>query len=161
MSEQQESIDTEETPEAPPTMEELTSTNAFQRKYHKVLIELDALHRGSFDSDEAGEVAGLCLLAQAALITQQSSAEVSAKSLKRDIDFKKAEVYLELRNNPPDGNKKLTETALTNMVTQDAGVQDKCKEQAEAEKEAKEYTNILALLKDAHITFRAMVKKGV
>ena len=160
MNEQVPETNVEES-EAPPTMEELTSVDAFRTKYHKALVELDALHRGAFDSDEAGEVAGLCLLAQSALVSQLSSAEVCAKSFKRDIEFKKAEVYLELRSNPPKEEKKLTEVALTNMVAQDARVHELYQKQFQAEKEAKDFANILAILKDAHITFRAMVKKGV
>ncbi len=99
------------------------------------------------------------MLAIAALIPQQSAVELRARSLKRDIDFKKAEVYLKLRNDPPDG-KKLTEAALTNMVIIDQDVNSLYKEQGQAEKEVKELTNVLALLKDAHIMFRALIKKG-
>jgi len=140
-------------------IEALTSLTAFHRTYRKVRVELDALHKGHYDEAESQSSASLCLLSMAALIPQQSAAELRARSLKRDIDFKKAEVYLEMRNSPPDG-KKLTEAALTSMVTKDQDVHQLYLEQGQAEKEAKELNNVLALLKDAHITFRALVKKG-
>jgi hypothetical protein len=139
----------------------LTSVEAFKRTYHKVLIELDALHKGAFDNDGAESVAALCLLSQGALIASQAAAELRAKSLKGDIEFKKAEVYLELRKNPPDGDKKTTETALNNMVIRNQAVHALTLDQFQAEKESKELANILSMLKDAHLTFRALIKRGI
>lgn len=146
-------------PEPDDGVADLVSVEAFNRTRRKALKALDELHQGIFDEAEAQNAASLCLLCIAALIPQQSAAELRARSFKRDIDFKKAEVYLRLRNNPPDG-KKPTETALTNMVIVDPDVTELYKGQGQAEKEVKELTNVLALLKDAHIMFRALIKKG-
>ena len=131
----------------------------FQKNYDKVLEELDVLHRGVYDSDEGTQTAALCLLTQAPLIKIQAAAELRAKSLKRDIEFTRASVYARLRANPPDG-KKVTDTALKQLVEQDSEVHQLYQEQNTAEKEARELANVLALLRDAHITFRSIAKKG-
>ena len=131
---------------------------AFVRRYNKLLAQLDELHRGVFDDTAADEAAALALLAQAAGIKQLANAEARAKGLKRDIDFAKAKVYADLKKNPPDG-KKLTEPALAAAVTVDEKVQKVITDHIDAEKEFKEVSNILDLLRDAHITFRGIGKK--
>lgn len=133
---------------------------SFQDLYNKVLVELDALHKGIFDESEAMNVAALCLLAQNKLLRLLSAAEFRARSLKRDIDFAKADAYLRHRA-PGDDGKKPTENAISALVNKDDEVHRCYSEQNNAEKEAKELANILALLKDAHITFRSLNKKGV
>lgn len=138
----------------------LLSVSAFKEKYSKVLIELDALHRGVFDEADAEAVAALCLLAQAALINIQATAEFTARALKRDIDFAKAEAYSRFKSATVDG-KKPTDTALTMLVNKDEKVSKVYSEQNKAEKESGELKNILALLKDAHLIFRAMTKRNV
>lgn len=129
----------------------------FKLKYAKILDELDVLHRGVYDPTDAEQTAALCLLAQALLIRVQASAEFRARSLKRDIDFVKAEAYARIREQHT--GKKITETAIVQLVNKDAEVHNAYHEQNRAEREAKELTNILALLKDAHITFRTFAKK--
>lgn len=131
----------------------------FKKLYNKVLEELDTLYRGVYDPSEAAQTAALCLLAQAALIRMQATAELNARGLKRDIDFAKAEVYFEIKKNADPG-KKLTDKALDHLVNKNDRVHKLYQEQNQAEKEAKEWNNILSLLKDAHITFRSFAKKG-
>jgi len=131
----------------------------FQQKYHLVLNELDSLHKGSFDEEEASQMAALCLLSQAALLADLAAADLRSRSLKRDIDFAKATAYAEIKSNPPDG-KKVTEAALANLIVKDDEVRRITKEQTEAERDYKHLANIHALLKEAHITFRG-IKKGV
>jgi hypothetical protein len=144
----------------PKEIETLTSVETFNKRYHKALVELDSLYRGTFDETEADSAAALCLLSQAALVQVLASAEFKARSLKRDIDFAKAEAYSNIKGNPPDG-KKVTEAALTQLIIKDPEVQRLGRDQNLAEKEAKELSNILSILKDAHITFRSLSKKGV
>ena len=132
----------------------------FHDNYRKVLGELDTLYRGVYDPDDGLNTASLCLLTQASLIRIQASAELKAKSLKRDIDFAKAEAYATLKTSPPPGEKKPSEAALAQLINKDPKVHQLSMEQAVAEREAKELANILALLKDAHITFRSLAKKG-
>ena len=141
-------------------MESILSVDSFNKTYRKVLVELDALYKGVFDQAEAERIAALCLLSQASLAAQLSAAEHRAKTFKREIEFKRALVYLEFRNNPPDG-KKVTETSLENLVVCNAEVQELYSNQNIAEKEAKEYASVMAILKDAHITFRTLIKRGV
>lgn len=129
----------------------------FETNYQKVLKELDVLYNGTFDADEGAQIAALCLLTQAPLIKIQASAELRARGLKRDIEFKKAEVYSDIRKNTTG---KLTESALQQQINQNADIHKLYQEQNDAEREAKELSNILALLKDAHITFRSIAKKG-
>jgi hypothetical protein len=131
---------------------------SFQGFYDKVIAELDVLYRGVFDSDEGNQAAALCLLAQAPLIKIQAAAEFRARSLKRDIDFKKAEVYSKLKSE--NSGKKMTEAALQQLLNQDLDIHQLYDDQNKAEKEAKELANILSLLRDAHITFRSIAKKG-
>lgn len=138
--------------------EEQTEASQFDKLYSKVLEELDVLHRGVYDPTEAVQTAALCLLSQAPLIRIIGSAELRAKSLKRDVEFEKAQVYLSLKKDPPSEVKKLTEETLKQLVTQNKNVQKLILDQAQAEKEVKELINILALIRDAHITFRTVSK---
>jgi len=145
-----------------PTSDEaraLVSEEAFNKNYNKVLLELDALHRGVFDESEADSIAALCLLTQVGLLKAHASAEALARGLKRDIDFAKADAYYNLRQKPVDG-KKLAEAALAQLVLRDDEVNRLYKEQNVAEKEAREFTNLLNVFRDAHITFRT-IKRGV
>lgn len=136
----------------------MSEENLFEKYYDKVLEELDVLYQGVYDPQDAAKTAALCLLAQASLIKIQSSADLRARTLKRDIDFAKAEVYHKIKAQA--GDKKLTEVALTHLINSDDSVHKVIQEQNVAEKEAKEMTNLLALLKDAHITFRSFAKTG-
>ena len=139
-------------------IEEQTLLGKFQLNYEKVLAELDVLYRGVYDADEGSQTAALCLLTQAPLIKVQAAADLKARSLKRDIDFKKAEVYAQLK--AEHVGKKIADVALQQLVAKDVDIHRLYLRQSEAEREAKELTNILALLKDAHITFRSIAKKG-
>lgn len=140
--------------------QEKTLQESFESFYEKVIQELDVLYRGVFDQDEATQAAALCLLTQAPLIKIQAVAEFRARSLKRDIDFKKAQVYARLRSDKTPDGKKMTDTAAAQLLNQDPDIHKLYDEQNKAEKEAKELSNILSLLKDAHITFRSIAKKG-
>lgn len=132
----------------------------FEEVYDKVLIELDTLHKGVFDEDEASSRAAMCLIAQASLLSALASADLRARSLKRDIDFAKADAYARLKKTPSEDGKKVTESALAQLVIKDEEVRRISVEQSEAERDYKHLSNILALLRDAHITFRS-IKKGV
>lgn len=143
-----------------PTQEEVDELlGSFQRKYNVVLKQLDSLYRGHFDEDEAPSMAAMCLITQASLLSELSAADLESRSLKRDIDFAKADAYAQIKSNPLDG-KKVTETALAQLVINDSEVKRITKEQTEAEKRYKHLANIHALLKEAHITFRS-IRKGV
>jgi len=132
---------------------------SFNTNYKKVLDSLDELHRGSiFDADDSMQIAALCLITQSALIRVQADAEFRARSLKRDIDFAKAAVYARLKQDSPD--KKITESSLTQLVNIDSDVHRLYQDQNVAEREAKELGNVLLLLRDAHVTFRSIAKKG-
>jgi len=131
----------------------------FEEKYHKVLKQLDSLSNGTFDEDEAHSVAASCLLAQAALLSDLASFDLKSRALKRDIDFAKATAYSNLKTNPPDG-KKVTESALSQLIAIDSEVKRITQEQNIAERDYKHLANIHALLKEAHLTFRS-IKKGV
>lgn len=133
--------------------------DGFDEKYLKVLKQLDSLASGTFDEDDAPSMAAACLLAQAALLTDLASFDLKSRALKRDIDFAKATSYSELKTNPPDG-KKVTETALSQLITIDPEVKRITHEQNIAERDYKHLANIHALLKEAHLTFRS-IKKGV
>jgi hypothetical protein len=130
---------------------------SFEDKYHKVLSELDSVYRGTFDEDEASSMSAMCLITQAALFAELSSADLRTRALKRDIDFAKAKAYESIKNTPAE--KKVTESALAQLIIKDTEVQRLTKEQNEAETEYKHLANIHALLKEAHITFR-LIKKG-
>ena len=139
-------------------IEALTSVKAFKDRYNKVLVELDALYRGVFDETEADNVAALCLLGQAPLARILAEAEFKARSLKRDIEFAKADAWIKLKTDPP-GGKKIAVTEAPIILNKDEEIQRLSREQNLAEKEAKELSTILALLKDAHITFR-LIKRS-
>lgn len=131
----------------------------FGDKYNKVLKELDSLSSGTFDEEESSAKAALCLLTQAALLADLASADLRSRALKRDIDFAKATAYSDLKSNPPDG-KKVTESALSQLIIIDPEVKRITHEQNIAERDYKQLSNIYALLKEAHLTFRS-IKKGV
>lgn len=139
----------------------MTVQEKFQEQYDKILKELDNLSRGHYDTDDAKHTSALCLLASSNLIKIQSNFDLEARSLKRDIDFAKANVYCREKGKAPStGPGKITDTALNQMVTKDEEVVELYKKQLKAEKESKELANVLELLKDAHITFRLFSKKG-
>lgn len=131
----------------------------FNERYNKVLTELDSLASGTFDEDEAPNMAAMCLLAQASLLSDLAAADLRSRALKRDIDFAKANAYSELKINPPDG-KKVTESALAQLIIKDPEVRRISNEQNLAERDYKQLSNIHALLKEAHLTFRS-IRKGV
>lgn len=146
------------------TKKDDNSASHFKRLYEKVLVELDVLYRGVYDPTDAEQTAALCLLAQAPLIRIQAVSEFRARALKRDIDFAKAEAYSNIRKeyhnkDPKDREQKLTEAYINQLINKDDKVHNLYQEQNMAEREAKELTNVLALLKDAHITFRSYAKK--
>jgi hypothetical protein len=129
----------------------------FKSKYYIVLHELDKLYQGVFDETEAPGMAAMCLIAQASLFSVLSASEFQARALKRDIEFAKAEAFSKLKQQ--DG-KKMTDALVTQLVTKDDEVKRISLELNQAEREAKELANILALLKEAHLTFRS-IKKGI
>lgn len=139
-------------------VEELLSN--FEDKYHKVLLELDSLSRGTFDEDEAPNMAAMCLITQAALLSDLAAADLRSRALKRDIDFAKATAYSNIKDSPHDG-KKVTESALAQLIITDAEVRRISNEQNLAERDYKHLSNIHALLKEAHLTFRSIKKVGV
>jgi len=127
----------------------------FEEKYHRILLVLDKLHRGTFDEDDSTAMAAACLIAQAALLSDLASADLRSRALKRDIDFAKANAYSQLKNTTVDG-KKVTESALSQLILKDDDVRRISIEQTEAERDYKNLTNIHALLKEAHLTFRSI-----
>lgn len=133
--------------------------NNFEEKYHRVLLKLDSLHRGTFDEDDAPSMAALCLIAQAALLQELAAFDLKSRALKRDIDFAKANAYSNLKNASIDG-KKVTDTALAHLIMKDEEVRRVTIEQNEAERDYKHLSNIHALLKEAHLTFRSL-KRGI
>ena len=132
---------------------------AFQTRYAKLLDKLDQLERGVFDDTEGDEAAALALLTEAALIRQLSQAEARSKTYKRDVDFAKAKAYSKLKKSPPEG-KKLTEVALAHAVNQEAEVIESYDQYVDMERQFKEFNNLLSLIKDTHITFRGIGRKG-
>jgi hypothetical protein len=134
-------------------------TTDFESKYHKVLKALDSLSNGTFHEDDASSLAAFCLITQAALNAELSSAEFKVRAIKRDIDFAKAEAYIKLKSDKKEG-KRMTEVELSQLLVLDPEVQKLSKEQNTAEKDAKDLATIYALLKEAHLTFRS-IKKGV
>lgn len=130
----------------------------FAEKYQKVLEQLDSLSSGTFDEDDAPNMAAMCLIAQASLFADLASADLRSRALKRDIDFAKAKAFADIKQNP-DG-KKPTDALVQNLVNKDEEVRRISLEQNYAERDYKQLSNIHALLKEAHLTFRS-IKKGV
>lgn len=141
--------------------EENESIKEFQDYYAKVIDELDVLNRGVYDTSDAEQTAALCLLAQSKLIPVLGIAEFRARGLKRDIEFSKAEAYANIREDLLNKKEKATDAAVKQLIERDSEVHKLYYEQNSAEKEAKELLNLLLLLRDAHITFRAHAKKEV
>ena len=137
---------------------EIISTEAFQKNYKKILVELDEMHRGVFDDSESENLAAACLLTEAALTKELAAAEHRSRALKRDIEFAKAKAYSVLKDKKEEG-KRVTEAALAIYVSMDPEVNSLYEKQNTAEKEAKEYSIIMGILKDAHLLFRAKTKK--
>jgi hypothetical protein len=127
----------------------------FEAKYHKVLLKLDSLAKGTFDEDDATGVAAMCLIAQASLFSDLAAADLRSRALKRDIEFAKATAYSNIKGVSIDG-KKVTESALAQLILNDVDVKRISHEQNIAEKDYKNLSNILALLKEAHLTFRSI-----
>lgn len=137
-----------------------TAESTFNERYNRVLEELRALDAGQFDDTEAKNVAALCLRAQLALSKAQTSAEARGKALKKNVEFEKASAYLKFKKDPPKDLGKMTEATLNALVNSDEKVNEIINQQIEAERQAKDYTNILNVLANAHVTFRTLIKKG-
>lgn len=151
---------TEQTPDLPGQNSQIDELlGDFAEKYHKVLEQLDSLSSGTFDEDDAPAMAAMCLIAQASLLADLASADLRSRALKRDIDFAKAKAFADLKQNPPDG-KKPTDALVQNLVNKDEEVRRISLEQNYAERDYKQLSNIHALLKEAHLTFRS-IRKGV
>ena len=127
----------------------------FEKKYDRVLYQLNELYHGRFIEDDAPSMSGFCLLAQSALFDEMKSADVRARSLKSDVELKKSEVYHKLKSSKSDGGK-VTETALAQLVTVDPSVNAAIKAYIEADAEFDTLVNFHNLLKEAHITFRSI-----
>lgn len=140
-------------------IEEHVSPSAFEERYYRVLEELKALDSGTFDDTEAKALAAACLRTQVIVSKLQTEADARAKMLKKDVDFEKASVYLRMKKNPPK-DLKLTDEGLKQAMNADDKVLEIIKEQIEAEKEAKDLSNLLNILANAHVTFREIFKKG-
>lgn len=140
-----------------PSEELIEEHQGFKKVYAKVLKELDVLSEGVYNPSDAEKTAALCLLAEARLIRLQAFAEYQARHLKRDIDFIKAEVYSEVREEHK--GQRISEENVKQKVNQDKRVHKIYQEQNLKERESKELTNLLSLLRDAHYTFRSCAKK--
>ncbi len=134
----------------------MSEKETFEQQYEKILKELDVMNRGVYDPSDAAQAAALCLLAQASLLSKQAAADFRARSLKRDIEFKKSEVYFQARQN---AEGKVTEASITQKVVGNSEVHQAYDDWNQAEREAKELTNIFNILKEAHIMFRGFSKK--
>lgn len=151
---------TEQIPPLPGQTEKIDELlGDFGDKYHTVLLQLDSLASGTFDEDEAPNMAAMCLLAQASLLSDLAASDLRSRALKRDIDFAKAKAFADIKQNPADG-KKPTDALVQNLVNQDEDVRRISNEQNIAERDYKQLSNIHALLKEAHLTFRS-IRKGV
>jgi len=135
----------------------MSEKSAFEKKYEKVLEELDCLYKGTFSESEGPGAAALCLLAMNDLVREVGEAEFSARAAKREIDFAKAEAYEALKGTTIEG-KKLAEAALAVLILKDNKVMEASKKYNEAERQSKDLSNFYGLLKEAHITFRGIKK---
>lgn len=133
----------------------------FTDKYYKTLKALDQVHKGTFDDNDAINMAALTLLAQGALFTELASADLRSRSLKNDLRIEESNAYSKLKGTKGADGKNLTETALAQLILTDPEVQRISKEQIEAEKDYKNLNNIFGLLKEAHLTFRSIKAKQV
>jgi hypothetical protein len=150
---------TEQIPPLPGQTEKIDELlGNFTEKYHAVLLQLDSLASGTFDEDEAPNMAAMCLIAQASLLADLAAADLRSRALKRDIDFAKAKAFADIKQTPAD--KKPTDALVQNLVNKDEEVRRISNEQNIAERDYKQLSNIHALLKEAHLTFRS-IKKGV
>lgn len=140
--------------------ENSSSDDQIMSNYQRLLSEMDSLAKGVFDESDSASYASLALITMAGLSSRVALSKSRARGLKRDIDFAKADAYFRFRSSGGDDGKKLTETALAQMVLVDPDVRRICVEYNEAEKEAEEYSNIYNMIKEAHITFRGLGKKG-
>lgn len=134
----------------------MSSETEFVERYTKVLRELDLLYSGSYDKDDADKMAALTLLARSNLASLLANAEMRAKSIKREIDFMKADLYCDLKEK---SEVKLTDVGLSKMVDKDEKINDKYKELFEAERTAKKFSGLFGVLSDAHISFRLYSRK--
>ena len=131
--------------------------NNFEEKYQDVLLALDSLHRGTFNEDDAIGMAALCLIAQNALLAELAASDLSSRSLKKDVDFAKANAYFILKDTKI-ADKKPSESALAQLILRDSEVIRLTQEQNKAEKDYKNLSNVYSLIKEAHLTFRSIKK---
>ena len=118
-----------------PSSQIVEEHQGFKKLYQRVLKELNSLSEGVYDTGDAEKTASLCLLAQAKLIRLHAFTEYQARHLKRDIDFIKAEVYAQVREEHK--GQRLSEEGAKQKINQNERVHKAYQEQNLKEKEAK------------------------
>jgi len=121
------------------------------------LIEINAASREKYDSDKAERTAALFLLAQMKLSLAIEDIELQWKLSKNEIERIQSEKYFEIKNNNTT-DKKITESAMSNLVCKDPDVVKIKNDAAKNECEFKKWNYLLGVLKDSHIYFRNITK---
>ena len=82
--------------------------------------------------------------------------ELQWKLSKNEIERIQSEKYFEIKNSFTD--KKITESAMSNLVCKDDDVVKVKNDAAKNESEFKKWNYLLGILKDSHIYFRNITK---
>jgi hypothetical protein len=123
----------------------------------KCLEEISEAKLGNYDVDRAERTAALFLEASIKLSMLIEGIEFSAKHSKNEIERIAAEKYMEIKT--ANADKKITETAVTQLLAGQAEVIDSKRQSARDEATLKKWNNILNILKDSHVYFRGIGRK--
>jgi hypothetical protein len=122
-----------------------------------VLDELENIKNRDFDVKNANSTAAAALQAQVKLADHLANLEFNAKNAKNELKFIEANVAIDLRDN---SDKKITEAHLNHLIEKESKYKEAKDRLLESEREFKKWDYIYNTVKEAHIFFRNIDKKG-
>lgn len=137
-----------------------TNKAEFEELVQKCFTELQLASQEKYDTEKAEKTAAMFLAAQIKLAFFIEDIESAARHSKAYIEKIEADKYFEIKDGATSG-KKITEAALEQSVAHDTAVVDAKKANCDAEAELRKFNYLMASLKEGHIFFRGMGRKGI
>lgn len=137
--------------------QELSLAEEVEEMIGKISAELQEAHRSKYDIEKAARTAALCLEAQRVLASFLSEAEIFAREKKLEVERISGERWF-FHKASYEG--KTTEATLTALINKDEEVLSAKQAHIVAEADHRKWINLMSVLKDSHLFFRA-VAKGV
>lgn len=147
--------ETSETVEAAQSNEPTTRGEDVEGMIETLRKAMQDVYHGNFDYSKADRMAALSLTLQIELAKFSADAEWRARQSKAEIKHISAEANYKYRTS---SDKKISETALEQLVNKDPDVKNAELKMAEYERDARRWVNYLGTMRDSHIFFRNLGK---